>query len=94
MNKIFAFSLALALPLSVSPLFVDTAQAKNIEDLVKVNCTEAIMSTPAELNRAEVAKFQLSKDGSGYSYWGVDEKHRSVSCTAAADGHVTWVNGG
>ena len=94
MNKIFAFSLAFALFLSVPPAVFDAAQAKSsIEDLVKANCTKAFMASASQVDRAEVAGFQLTKNGDGYSYGGLDENKHFVSCLAAADGHVTWING-
>ena len=94
MKKVLLVSLALALPLATSPAIVVPAMAKDVEALVKHNCTEAIMGSTAELDRNEMGGFQLAKTGDGYSFSGVDEKHHSVSCLAAADGHVTWVTVG
>jgi hypothetical protein len=94
MHKLAAFSLALILPLALSPVTVDIAVAGGTDVLAKANCVKAIAESAAQVSRSDVAKFQFSKTGDGFELFGLDENHRQVSCKTAADGHVTWIDGG
>jgi hypothetical protein len=94
MHKLAAFSLAVILPLALSPITVDIAVAGGTDALAKSNCVNALAQSAAQVSRGDVAKFQFSKTGDGYELSGLDENHRSVSCKTAADGHVTWIDGG
>ena len=94
MQKIVAFSLALILPLAVSPAAFDVAVAGGADALARANCIKALASSAAQVTRNEVAAFQFTKTASGYEMSGLDENHRPVDCKAAADGHVTWIDGG
>jgi hypothetical protein len=85
------YGLAFLLALSALPL--TTASGSTIEALVVSNCVKAIMSSSAQVNRTQVKAFQLAKNGSGYAYSGLDENKHIVTCKAAADGHVTWIDG-
>jgi hypothetical protein len=83
-----AIAVSIALPLLL-PLGLHT-RAAGIEDLVRANCTKQIVSS-TDVSRNAIKTFRIEPHGDGYHMIGRNEEQQTVTCEAAADGHVTWV---
>ena len=84
------YATVLALAVSVVLSALPPASAAGVEDVVRANCTREL-SASTDATRAEIKKFRISKNGSGYVMSGQIASGKTVTCKTNADGRVTAI---